>query len=179
LNPAEAAVKSRAIQERILAMPVWRLARVVMLYLNFRSEVATDALVEAALGQGKTVAVPKTEVASRRLVVSRLDRYPEDLAPGTWGIMEPRAECLRPMAPEAVDLVVVPGVAFDAAGNRLGYGGGFYDRFLPLLRPDAHTVAPAFEVQVVELVETGTFDVPVAFVVTEDRVIDCRGNVVP
>jgi len=179
LDPAVAAAKSRAIQERLMAMAVWRHARVVMTYLDFRSEVATGGLVEAALGQGKTVAVPKTEVAARRLVVSRLEHYPGDLAPGVWGILEPRPECLRPLAPAEIDLVLVPGVAFDADGNRLGYGGGFYDRFLPLLRPEAYAVAPAFEVQVVERVETGPYDVPVAFVVTEDRVVHCRGGVVP
>jgi 5-formyltetrahydrofolate cyclo-ligase len=155
-------------------MEIWRRSRIVMVFLDFGSEVATAFVVERALAEGRTVAVPKTEVAERGLVVSVLADYPGDLAPGTWGIPEPRPGCLRPLPPDQVDLVLVPGVAFDPEGNRLGYGGGFYDRFLPLLRPGTPTVAPAFELQVVERVETGVYDIPVDLVVTEERVIDCR-----
>ncbi|HUW63278.1 MAG TPA: 5-formyltetrahydrofolate cyclo-ligase [Spirochaetia bacterium] len=176
LDPAARDAKSREIAQRLFAMEIWRRSRTIMVYLDFRSEVATGPIVERALAEGKTVAVPKTEVAGRRLIVSVLSNYPQDLVSGTWGILEPRADCLRPLPPDRLDLVLVPGVAFDGSGNRLGYGGGFYDRFLPFLRDGAVTVAPAFEVQVLERVETGAYDVPVDLIVTEERVIDARAG---
>ncbi|MBC7107014.1 MAG: 5-formyltetrahydrofolate cyclo-ligase, partial [Firmicutes bacterium] len=147
LPPGEVAERSARIVARLMDLPEYRAARTVMAYLDFRSEVQTGALVRAALAQGKRVAVPVTQVAARRLIPSLLARYPEEVAPGTWGIPEPRPECVRPIPPDEIDLVVVPGVAFDPAGNRLGYGGGFYDRFLPLTGPDCFWVSPAFELQ--------------------------------
>lgn len=174
LDPAARDAKSREIARRLFGMDVWRQADTVMVYLDFRSEVATGAIVERALEQAKTVTVPKTFVAERKLVAMILSDYPGDLEPGVWGILEPRAQCLKPLSPERLDLVLVPGVAFDGLGNRLGYGGGFYDRFLPLLPAGAVIVAPAFDVQVLEQVETGTYDVPVDLIVTETRVIDAR-----
>lgn len=176
LEPAAREAGSREIAARLFALEPWRRAGTVMVYLNFRSEVATGLVVARALAEGRRVTVPKTEVTGRRLIASVLSDYPGDLAPGTWGILEPREECLRPLEPREIDLVLVPGVAFDPEGNRLGYGGGFYDRFLALLRSDAYTVAPAFEVQVVPRVETGPYDIPVDLVVTEKRVIDARAG---
>lgn len=171
LAPEEVTEKSAHIVARLLDLPEYRAARTVMAYLDFRCEVQTGPFVRAALAQGKRVAVPVTEVAARRLVPSLLVRYPEEVAPGTWGIPEPRPECVRPVAVEEIDLVVVPGVAFDPAGNRLGYGGGFYDRFLPRTREDCFWVAPAFELQIVDRIEAGPCDCPVHCIVTEERIL--------
>ena len=171
LAPEEAAEKSARIVAQLLELPEYRVARTVMAYLDFRGEVQTGPFVRVALAQGKRVAVPVTEVASRRLVPSLLVRYPEEVAPGTWGIPEPLPEYVRPVPVEEIDLVVVPGVAFDPAGNRLGYGGGFYDRFLPLTRDDCFWVAPAFELQLVDRIEAGPCDCPVHCIVTEERIL--------
>lgn len=171
LSAEELTRKSARIVALILELPEYRAARTVMLYLDFRCEVQTGPLVRAALAQGKRVAVPVTQVAARRLIPSLLVRYPEEVAPGTWGIPEPRPEYVRPVPVEEIDLVLVPGVAFDPQGNRLGYGGGFYDRFLPLTRADCFRVAPAFELQIVDHIQTGPFDCPVHCIVTEERIL--------
>lgn len=171
LTPEEVTEKSIHIVARLLDLPEYRAARTVMAYLDFRREVQTGPLVVAALAQGKRVAVPVTQAAARRLIPSLLVRYPEEVAPGTWGIPEPRPEYLRPIPITEIDLVVVPGVAFDPAGNRLGYGGGFYDRFLPLTREDCFWVAPAFELQIVDRIEAGPYDCPVHCIVTEERIL--------
>jgi 5-formyltetrahydrofolate cyclo-ligase len=93
-----------------------------------------------------------------------------DLAPGAWGIPEPR-EGLPEVPPDQVDIVFVPGSAFDEDGRRCGYGGGFYDNYLPLTRPGTPWVALAFEAQVVPRIRCEAHDLPVTAIVTETRVI--------
>lgn len=171
LPAEEAAAKSALIVERLLALEEYRRAEVVMAYADFRNEVRTDRLIRESLARGKAVAVPFTDTREKRLIPSLLLSYPEDLAPGTWGIPEPAPGRLRPVEPAKIDLVVVPGVAFDIKGNRLGYGGGYYDRFLPQAKPGAFFVAPAFELQVVPEIEPGPHDCPVHCLVTEKRVV--------
>ncbi|SHJ75336.1 5-formyltetrahydrofolate cyclo-ligase [Desulfofundulus thermosubterraneus] len=174
LSPVEVAEKSKRILTRVLSLEEFHRARTLMAYVDFRNEVQTGALIAESMARGKRVAVPVTDVAGRRLTPSLLLDYPGDLAPGTWGILEPRPECLRPLEPQELDLVVVPGVAFDLKGNRLGYGGGFYDRFLPRTRPDTVWLALAFELQIRPQVYAGPHDCPVHIVVTEERVVYTR-----
>ncbi|MHB1043297.1 MAG: 5-formyltetrahydrofolate cyclo-ligase [Eubacteriales bacterium] len=163
--------KSANITEKIMDLEEYRRAGTIMVYIDFRNEVETGGLIRAALADGKRVVVPVTDIPGKKLTPSRLLSYPGDLAPGAWGILEPRPEFLRPVSPEEIDLVVVPGVAFDGKGNRLGYGGGFYDRFLPRTRQGAAYLAPAFELQVKPDVYPGEHDCPVHILVTEERVI--------
>lgn len=171
LSPQEVAQKSKLITRRVLTLEEFRCARTIMAYVDFRNEVRTEELIRAAMDMGKRVAVPLTDLQHKRLIPSLLHDFPGDLAPGTWGIMEPRADSLRPLLPEELDLVVVPGVAFDLKGNRLGYGGGFYDRFLPQTRPGAVWLALAFELQICPEISPGPHDCPVHLIVTEERVI--------
>ena len=162
--------KSRIIMEKIMSSDVYRKARSLMVYVDFRNEVGTASLIVRALEEGKRVSVPITGIKEKKLTPSELLDYPGDLEPGAWGILEPGKDCIRPVHPGDLDMVVVPGVAFDPAGNRLGYGGGFYDRFLPGTRPGIVYLAPAFEIQMVDNVFPGPLDVPVHIVITEERI---------
>jgi len=139
------------VQRALLDDDVFRRAGSVMIYLAFRGEVPTGLVLEAALAQGKVVAAPVTLKEERRLVPLRLEGLAAELRPGAYGILEPEPSLCRPVPPEDIDLVVVPGVAFDARGGRLGYGGGYYDRFL---RGDAageagHPAGPADGIETV------------------------------
>ncbi|MFZ5650208.1 MAG: 5-formyltetrahydrofolate cyclo-ligase [Bacillota bacterium] len=167
--------KSKIIIDSILASEIYCKSSHLMVYVDFRNEVRTENLIKHALAEGKRVSVPITDIKGKRLTPSELLEYPGDLVPGAWGILEPREHCARPVDPGELDLVIVPGVAFDAGGNRLGYGGGFYDRFLPRTRPGTVYLAPAFELQVVENVFPGPLDVPVHIIITEKRVVEA-GN---
>jgi 5-formyltetrahydrofolate cyclo-ligase len=171
LTPGEVSKKSRIITGRLLEMEEYRKASFIMTYLHFRNEVETDNLIRQAMADGKRVVVPATDISNRRIIPSLLMRYPDDLEPGPLQIMEPRASCLRLCNPASIDLVIVPGVAFDLEGNRLGYGGGFYDRFLPLTKPEAVSVGLSFEFQVLARLERSPHDIPVDYVLTEDRMI--------
>lgn len=177
LSPVEVDKKSARILAKVLALEEYRLARTLMLYVDFRHEVQTGELIRESMARGKLVAVPVTDIGNKQLTASLLLDYPGDLAPGAWGILEPAPGRLRPLGPEELDLVVVPGVAFDLQGNRLGYGGGFYDRFLPRTRPDAVRLGLAFELQLSPEVYSGPHDCPVHILVTEERVVNTtRGH---
>lgn len=166
--------KSKIITDSILASEIYCKSRHLMVYMDFRNEVRTESLIIRALAEGKRVSAPVTDIKGKRLTPSELLEYPGDLDPGAWGILEPREYCVRPVDPGELDLVIVPGVAFDAGGNRLGYGGGFYDRFLIRTRPGTVYLAPAFDLQMVENVFPGTLDVPVHIIFTEERVIKAQ-----
>jgi 5-formyltetrahydrofolate cyclo-ligase len=165
-----------AIATTIAARGDFRAAGTVLLAVSFRSEWDTRWLLEAGLAAGKTVAAPRVHTASRMLEPCRVLDLDRDLAPGFRGIPEPLPHCaLVPLA--AIDWVLVPGVAFDSGGYRIGYGGGYYDRLLPLLRRDARRVAGVFELQLVDRVPTAPHDLTVDAIVTERRTLEPRARV--
>lgn len=174
MAPRQLAEKSSVIATKFLALPEYQRAATVMAYVDFRNEVQTASIIENALHLSKRLVVPITDVANKRLIPSQIINFPDDLTPGTWGILEPKPQCVRPVEPGEIDLVIVPGVAFDTSGNRLGYGGGFYDRFLPQTKDGTTLVSLAFEMQVRPNVYPGEHDVPVHILITEDRVLDFR-----
>jgi 5-formyltetrahydrofolate cyclo-ligase len=145
-------------------------ARVVLLSLAFRSEWETRPLFTAARALGKTTVAPRVNRETRMLELHAVEDLDRDLASGHVGIHEPLAHCPI-VEPLAIDWVLVPGVAFDLSGHRIGYGGGYYDRLLPTLRPAAPRVAGAFELQIVERVPAAAHDLKVEAIVTEARTI--------
>ncbi len=167
---------SAAIVTKLLNLPEYHMATTVMAYVDFRNEVQTASIMENAMQQNKRLLLPVTNVSNKRLVPSQVLHLPDDLTPSTWGILEPKPQCIRPIDPKEIDLVIVPGVAFDTAGNRLGYGGGFYDRFLPSVRVNTTLVSLAFELQIRSNIYPAKNDVPIHILITEDRVLDFRNN---
>jgi 5-formyltetrahydrofolate cyclo-ligase len=168
--PAEhAAVAGKAIQDYVQRLPAFQNAEVVMAYVPIRNEVDTGGLIDAALAAGKHVAFPVTDTRRKEIYPRIVMRYPEDLVAGPFGINEPRPSC-PVAAPEEIDLILVPGVAFDAKGFRLGYGEGYYDRFLPLT--SGTSIGLAYSFQLVKTVFPEKHDWPVDFIVTEEITIE-------
>jgi len=170
LAPAWRARASAAIAARIADMDSFSRARVVLLTLPYRSEWDASLLVDRALAAGKVVAAPRVDPSARMLRAYRIADVARDVEPGYRGIPEPRAACPE-IALDRIDWVLVPGIAFDATGRRLGYGGGYYDRLLPFLPIATPRVAGAFEAQVVDSVPTALHDVTVDSIVTEQRTL--------
>jgi len=169
--PAEIrAAASAAIATRVLALPEFLAAHAVLLTLPFRSEWDTLPLVRAALAGGKTVAIPRVDAQTRMLELHAISDPHRDIVASRQGIPEPLPDCPI-VVPAAIDFVLVPGVAFDLAGRRLGYGGGYYDRLLPLLTPGTARIAGALELQIVDLVPAAPHDLLVDAIVTESRLL--------
>ncbi|MGE5667931.1 MAG: 5-formyltetrahydrofolate cyclo-ligase [Betaproteobacteria bacterium] len=164
---------SGAIADRIVALDSFARAGALLLTLPFRSEWNAAPVAARALAAGKVVALPRVEAKARVLRLHRIADLARDVEPGHLGIPEPRADCPR-IDRDAIDWILVPGVAFDARGHRLGYGGGYYDRLLPGLGSSAPRVAGAFEMQVVEALPLAPHDCGIDMIVTEQRVIDTR-----
>lgn len=172
LDPLAVAAAEAAVARTARELPAFRQARCLLAYVSVRNEVGTGTLIRAALAAGKTVAVPVTDRARRRLVPARITTYPEGLEPGAFGIPEPRH--FEEVAGAVLDCILVPGVAFDHRGFRLGFGGGYYDRFLHLVGRRAARIGLAYEFQVCPTVHPGPHDEAVDYVVTEVRVLDRR-----
>lgn len=180
LSNTERLEKSQAIARRLVFLEEYQRAQWLHLYLSFRDEVITEGLVEETLAQGKQVVVPVVRKGPESIILSELKNYPEEIGPGAYGIPEPREQSIREVDPAQVDLFVLPGVAFDLRGRRLGYGAGFYDRILAPRKQDqmprtgaVPVIALAFECQVVERMVAFSHDIPVHKIVTENRVIVC------
>jgi 5-formyltetrahydrofolate cyclo-ligase len=172
LPGAERARLSVAVCARAAALPEIAAAATIMLFAAFRSEVDTAPLFSWALERGKTVCCPRV-LGPRQMAAYLITDPAADLVPGAWGIPEPR-EGLVEVPPERMDAVLVPGAAFDAAGRRCGYGGGFYDTYLARTRPGIPWVALAFEAQLVGELPCEPHDLAVGAIVTETRVLRPR-----
>jgi 5-formyltetrahydrofolate cyclo-ligase len=163
--------KDAKIRKLLLSLPEFRRAKRILFYVSVRSEVDTRAMISESMRMGKKVAVPITEAETRSLSISELDETNKDMEPGAFEIPEPSYPII--ISPESIDLMVIPGVAFDRSGNRIGYGMGFYDRFLSDLRKDIPRIALAYGFQIVSGIPGYSGDVRMHKIVTESGVIDC------
>lgn len=171
LEPAERQRQQRALADAFPELPGFASAEVVLLYAAaFAEEIETRELLRLASDLGKRLICPRVDRKARRLRLLGIADPARDLIMGDLGIPEPRSSAPE-VSPEAIDWVLVPGVAFDARGYRLGRGGGYYDRLLPLLRPDTPCWALAFEPQWVEAVPDETHDQRLSGVVSPAQAV--------
>ena len=158
MTEAEIVAASQRLAELFVASEAYRQAKTIYGYLPYNQEVRTVPMLQQALADGKRVAVPKCYGDEMRFI------YLEDLSQvekGYCGIPEPLAD--GPMAEDKEALVLMPGLAFDREGHRIGYGGGFYDRFLAE-EPNHPTLALCYDFQIVENLPTEEYDIPVDLV---------------
>jgi 5-formyltetrahydrofolate cyclo-ligase len=148
-----------------------------MVFLSYGSEVLIDDLIRRGWDEGKRIVVPHCRPEWREMAACRIDAF-DELEPGHYGIRAPKADFLRPIPKGEIDVVVVPAVAFDRRGYRVGYGGGYYDRFLPDV-PRAATIGAAFAAQIVPEIPAGPHDIPVGTIVTEAEVIVTHQHPIP
>jgi 5-formyltetrahydrofolate cyclo-ligase len=171
LSEHQCLLRSAAIQTRAIQLPAYASARSVVLYSPVQNEVRTEEILEKALTLGRRVFYPRTIMDGTGQFI-RISSS-ADLRAGRYGILEPTGT--EELSDGDLDSLIafIPGVAFDAAGNRLGRGQGWYDRILTGLGSQATLVALAYDFQVVEEVPTDAWDRKVHYIVTETNVIDC------
>ena len=169
LNPAATHAKSMAACKRLMEQPEFERAEIIMLYLPMAEEVDTTPLALRAWQQAKTVTAPRCDWERRKMAPIEIRSMETGLHIARGDVREPAEG--PAVAPPDLDLVVVPALAYDCRGNRLGRGGGFYDRFLASPDLRSVTVGLAFREQVVDQIPLTASDVPVRMLVTDEEVL--------
>lgn len=167
---------SKLIESSLFSLDLYKNSSVIMTYVSFGNEVITENIIRNSLNLGKTIGVPITIPKTRELLVSELKNFDNELELGVYNILTPKKEYIREINPSKIDLILVPGIAFDRKGYRVGYGGGYYDRFLCKTNKDVITIALAFSMQLIDSVPKGYYDLPVNYVLTEKDLIKCSNN---
>ena len=169
LTPDQRRRQSAAIGDALAAIAEFRDADVLFLYVAIGQEVETAAIAGRAWQEGKTVAVPRVCWTTRTMQAVVCESFEAGLAVGRYGLLEPVSG--EPIEPGRLDLIVVPGLAFDRQGRRLGRGGGFYDRFLSQPGLTATRAGIAFRQQVLDELPVDDRDEPVDLLVTDAEVL--------
>ncbi len=179
LTPAEIEERSAEIARRVMALGGYQRARARLLFASFGSEVRTDRLIAHTVRSRARLVLPRVRGPEEALALHEVEDPATQLAPGWLGIPEPVAGNCPECTVNEIDFILVPGVAFDRNGGRLGYGGGYFDYILNLrgdLVEDGAAVAVAFAEQIVDEVPREAWDVRVPLIVTENEVIDTRSD---
>lgn len=169
MSDDEIASRSYAACEALLAQPEYRNARTIMLYLPIRQEVDTAEIALHAWQAGKTVLAPKVDWEQKHMLGMRISSLDDGLVYGQHSIREPAGGTVWP--PEEIDFVIVPALAYDRSGGRLGRGGGFYDRFLAQRGMRAVKCGLGFDIQLVDELPTDGHDHPIDLLVTDKCVL--------
>lgn len=161
LTPGERRRESSKVMAKLFSSPEFKRSKIIMFYCSKDDEVDTSKMIKVALKMGKEVVVPVTIPKERKLIPSRLTDYDRELGPGPYGVLQPKPGCIREVAPDQIDLVIAPGVAFDKKGNRLGRGAGYYDRFLARVPKKVSKIGLAFDFQILTALPRNCHDLPV------------------
>lgn len=162
----EKAEKSAIIKGKLFNEAEFKQAKLVMFYVSLKDEVDTMSMIDEAVTMGKRVCVPVILKEEMRLIAGEIKDRAKDLERQHFGIYQPKAGHVREVPLDDIDLVVVPGIAFDKSNVRLGRGHGYYDRFLSCLPDKTKTIGLAFDFQVVEHLPQDSHDIPVAKTIT-------------
>lgn len=169
-------LNSSIITNKLLSMDCIREATNIMLYLDFNNEVQTDDLIKELISLNKIVSSPITLVNSKQLIPHQILDLNTSINLGAYSIREPNKDICPLISISDIDVVIVPGVAYDINRYRLGYGGGFYDRFLSTLKPDAITIGIAFDFQIFDNIPKESHDAQLDYIVTETKVLSRSCN---
>jgi len=159
--------KSLVIKEKLFKLEEFKKARCVIAYVSMAEEVDTHQIIDESIRAGKIVGVPVIVKGERDLIISQITNRKGELEIGPYGIHQPKQDEIKPVPFKSMDLILVPALAYDKDGNRLGRGKGYYDRFLEKLPEYALTIGLCFDFQVVESAPTLPHDIPVRVLLTD------------
>ena len=171
LSKKEINEKSNAIIKRLYDLPEFKEAKNILFYVSVKSEVNTQEAIKYLLeGKDKTIVVPYVVKKDKVLQLSELRDFNE-LEKKTFDILEPKEDYIRRYDAEKLDLIIVPGLAFDKSGHRIGYGHGYYDKFLKTIKNKPLKIGLSYNLQIVDNIPKKQHDIPVDIIVTESKVI--------
>jgi 5-formyltetrahydrofolate cyclo-ligase len=173
LDPSVVKNEVANIHARLFQLDAWKTAKTVAVTVSLGSEIDTREIIERAWEEGKTVVVPKCLPKERHLDFRRISTY-NNLETVYYGLLEPKVEETSSIEKDDIDLIVVPGLIFDKEGYRIGFGGGYYDRFL--MDAKAVKVAQAMDEQIIENIPREHHDIPVDMILTPSQTIICGTN---
>ena len=174
LGGLEKEEKNIAIAQRLFGMDEFKKSKTIFCFLSTSFEVQTERIIRESLRLGKQVLVPLLDPGGENLKASRIPSMDIDFVIGEYGVRQPAPKFRNVVPFSNIDFVVVPGLAFDSFGNRIGYGGGFYDKFFKKITGNVSRVAVGYDFQLFNLVPHSDLDEPVHFLITETKALRCR-----
>jgi len=174
MSAEQVSERSGMILRKLFSHPWFIGSHTVFTYVSMNNEAGTDALIKKALEDGRRVCVPRV-IPGAEMVAVPIRNPEEDLETGFFNCREPKKH-LPHIHENEIDLIIVPGLVFDRCGYRIGYGGGYYDKYLRNIPPGCRTIGLAFSSQITDRLPREEHDVPVMLVITEDQVISCCNN---
>ena len=173
LSKKESNKKRIEIKNRLYSLPEFKKAKNILFYVSFNNEVDTHEIIKELLkNKEKNIIIPFVKKNNPILQLSKLHDFNE-LEPRTFGILEPKENVIREFNPEKLDLIIIPGLVFFKDGHRIGYGYGYYDRFLKALKKKPVKIGLAFDFQIAEKIPHEKHDVPMDMIITDKEVINC------
>ena len=164
--------KSKEITKKLLSLEEINKFKNIMIYVSYQSEVNTENLIISLLNKNKKVFAPYCIKDKKRMEIVEINDFDKDLEKGAYGIKEPRKSLKnKKFAPKNLDVVIVPGVAFSKNGYRIGYGGGYYDRFLTRLKDETLTIGINYDEMVFNSIPTDEHDLAVDMIITDKKIL--------
>ncbi len=174
MTPGDRSRKSKSIGQKLQGMEFYKKAAIIMGYMDFRNEVMMGHILKEAKRVGKRIFLPICVPRDHSLLIAEISDFERDLKPGAYGILEPRLENgTLQIDPKEIDIIIVPGVAFDPEGHRIGYGAGYYDRFLGRFSSKTLKLGLAFQEQIVSHIPADIHDIALDIIITDKYVYEC------
>lgn len=171
LSKSELSEKTESIENRLFEFANFMEAKIILLYINNNNEVNTKQIIKRSLKLGKIVIFPSLRTKGNKITLMKINDIARDLKIGPTGLLEPDAAKCKKVPLKCIDIAIIPVLAMDEKGNRIGSGDGYYDRLIPKLPITARKVGIAFEDQIMKQVPTESHDKHVDIIITDKRII--------
>ncbi|KEI04344.1 5-formyltetrahydrofolate cyclo-ligase [Clostridium botulinum] len=165
LNKIDKAIKDEDIFNKVIESQIYKKSKVIFIYVSFNGEVDTHRIIKYSLNNGKVICVPKVIPKSKYMNAVKINSF-DELIKGAYGILEPKNSC-ELVDENDIDLVFMPGMAFDKSGRRIGYGGGFYDVFLEKINNKVPKIALAYRFQILNSIPCEEHDINVDRIISD------------
>lgn len=174
INNNELIKKSNQIISNLISIPFYKNSKTILVYVSYNHEVITHDFILNALTNNKIVVIPICNTKNNTLNLSTIKKFPDDLIPNAYGILEVKQKKVYPITLDEIDLILVPGLAFSKNGNRLGYGGGYYDRLLSNNLKKIPTIGLVLDQFVLNTIPHKKHDINIDYILSENRFIKCN-----